>query len=71
MKKEKLYLYLGTNGTILSPVYLPDAYSVTKLQITAEDGKKLKNINNNNTCYFTTIPENELSDWKEIVDDLS
>ena len=41
MKKEILYHYLGVNGTILSPVYLEGIYSVKKVKLTAESGKRL------------------------------
>jgi hypothetical protein len=39
MQKEILYQYLGTNGTILSPVHLEDIYYVRKVRITASKDK--------------------------------
>ena len=39
MKKRVLYHYLGTNGTILSPVHLEDTYYVRKLELQADEGK--------------------------------
>ena len=41
MIKEVLYQYLGTNGTILSPVHLEDIYYVRKYKLIADNGKKL------------------------------
>ena len=41
MIKTTLYEYLGTNGTILSPVHLEDIYYIRKLELFADNGKKL------------------------------
>ena len=41
MIKEVLYEYLGTNGTILSPVHLEDIYYIRKFKLRADDGKQL------------------------------
>ena len=35
MTKEILYTYLGTNGTITSPVHLEDIYYTRKVRLTA------------------------------------
>lgn len=66
MIKEVLYQYLGTNGTILSPVHLEDVYYTRKIKLTAESGKILIN-NNGEKKYSIIIPENELSNWQEIL----
>jgi hypothetical protein len=65
MKKEILYNYLGTNGTILSPVFLEGIYSVRKVRLTAEEGKRLTK----DYIYFYStvlVSENELNEWKEV-----
>ena len=41
MIKTPMYEYLGTNGTICSPVHLEDIYYVKKYQLFADSGKKL------------------------------
>lgn len=65
MKKQILYNYLGTNGSILSPVHLEGIYSVKKVRLTADEGKQITKDNKN--FYFTTIvPENEVNDWYEV-----
>lgn len=65
MKKEILYHYLGTNGTILSPVFLEGIYCVKKIKLTASAGKHL--TKDGELKYSTiTIPENELDQWYEI-----
>lgn len=64
MRKTILYEYLGTNGTILSPVHLEDIYYVRKLKLHADDGKKLTK-DNKNFIVSVIIPEEELSEWKE------
>lgn len=65
MTKQVLYVYLGTNGTICSPVHLEDIYYVRKYRLTADQGKRLTKDDKN---YHDTvlIPESELSEWKEV-----
>jgi len=36
MIKEVMYVYLGTNGTICSPIHLEDIYYVRKYRLWAE-----------------------------------
>ena len=64
MKKEILYQYLGTNGTITSPVHLEDIYYVRKFKLTADSGKILTDGVTKNSSVI--IPEEELENWKEI-----
>lgn len=65
MQKEILYQYLGTNGTILSPVHLEDIYYVRKVRITAS---KDKQITKDGVHFYTaiTIPEEEVDSWYEV-----
>lgn len=65
MTKTKLYVYLGTNGTIESPVHLEDIYYTTRYRLNADNGKKLTK-DNENFYSAITIPEDELSEWKEV-----
>lgn len=64
MTKEIFYLYLGTNGTILSPVHLEDTYYMRKIRLTADKGKILSK-NGQNKCTTVLVPEEEVSDWSE------
>lgn len=64
MRKELLYTYLGTNGTITSPVHLEDIYYVRKLKLTADKGKVL--TNGDIETYSVIIAEDELDKWREI-----
>lgn len=65
MIKEVLYLYLGTNGTILSPVHLEDTYYSRRIRLTAEDNKKI--TKNGKDLYLSKIiPEDELDQWYEV-----
>lgn len=65
MIKETLYQYLGTNGTLLTPIHLEGIYSVKKVKLTAEKGKRL--TKDYNTFYNSIIvPEKEVSEWLEI-----
>lgn len=65
MTKEILYMYLGTNGTILSPVHLEDIYYIRKYRLWASEGKVLIK---DGRIYGTSkiIPEDELNEWSEI-----
>lgn len=65
MTKEILYTYLGTNGTITSPVHLEDIYYIRKVRLTADAGKQLTKDDVN---YYSvvTVPEEEVDLWKEV-----
>ena len=43
MTKTVLYHYLGTNGTITSPVHLEDVYYIRKFKLIADKDKILTN----------------------------
>lgn len=64
MTKTVLYQYLGTNGTILSPIHLEDIYFIRKLKLVADDGKKLTR-DGKNFVFSVIIPEEELDEWVE------
>ena len=65
MIKETLYQYLGTNGTILSPIHLEDIYYVRKLKLQADYGMRL--TKDGKTFVKTVvIPEEELDEWQEV-----
>ena len=65
MIKSVLYEYLGTNGTILSPIHLEDIYYVRKLQLQAGNGKRLTK-DNKNFVKTVVIPEEDLDLWQEV-----
>lgn len=65
MKKILLYTYLGTNGTITSPVHLEGIYCVKKYQLTADDEKFLTK-NGNDLVKSIVVNENDLDLWYEI-----
>lgn len=65
MTKIVMYEYLGTNGTILSPVHLEDIYYVRKLQLLANNNKRLTK-NGKDFVQNVVIPEDELDQWKEV-----
>lgn len=65
MKTIKLYTYLGTNGTITTPIHLENIYSVVKYRLTAEEGYLLTKDNKTFTD-SVVVPENEMSRWHEI-----
>ena len=65
MTKEVLYYYIGTNGSILSPVHLEDAYYTRRLRLTADDNKLLTR-DGKTFMTVVTIPEEDLNLWKEV-----
>ena len=67
MKREILYTYLGTNGTITTPIHIEDTYYVRKLRLIAGEGKVLTK-DNINYRYSTIIPEEDEDLWIEIDD---
>ena len=65
MTKEIFYTYLGTNGTITSPVHLEDIYYTRKVRLTADAGKQLTKDDVNYSS-VVTVPEEEVDLWKEV-----
>lgn len=65
MTTEVLYYYLGTNGSILSPIHLEDVYYTRRLKLTPDEGKLLTK-DGVETYASKIIPEDELKDWYEI-----
>lgn len=65
MIKTAYYTYLGTNGTITSPVHLENIYSIINYRLVAEEGKVL--TNGEHQVKVITVPEKEVSLWREIV----
>ncbi len=65
MTKTVYYTYLGTNGTITSPVHLEDVYFIRKYLLVAEGGKKLTK-DDKNFVDSVMIPEGEIDLWKEV-----
>lgn len=65
MTKQVLYTYLGTNGTITSPVHLEDIYYTVSYRLTAEGKRKLTK---DNKTFVTSIvvAEDEIKDWREV-----
>lgn len=64
MIKQIMYEYLGTNGSICSPVHLEDIYYVRKYKLIADDKKLL--VKGSRKEKSVLIPEDELDEWKEI-----
>lgn len=64
MTKTILYQYMGTNGTLTTPIHLEDVYYIRKVQLVADKGKILTNgiVYKN----MITIPEEDEVLWKEV-----
>ena len=64
MTKEKIYTYLGVNGTITSPVYLEGIYSIKKIRLIANKNKIL--TDGSQRISSIIVPEDEVENWTEI-----
>lgn len=59
MIKTPLYTYLGTNGTITSPVHLEGIYYVLKYRLEA-DANKFLTKDDKNYVKMVTVSEDEV-----------
>ena len=64
MKIYKSYRYIGLNGTLITPILLPDIKNYPYLNIIADEGKILTDGFEYRTN--VTIPEEEKQKWTEI-----
>lgn len=67
MKREVIYKYLGTNGIIESPVHLEDTYYIRLIELRAEKGMLL--TDGYKRMYSVRVPEDEVTNWYEVIDD--
>lgn len=66
MRKYTYYTYLGTNGTLTTPIYLEGIYSVKKITLIAENNKKLTKDFINFFDKVTVNTEEEINLWQEV-----
>lgn len=66
MISEKMYRYLGRNGSITSKILLENVSPIPMLKLTASKNKIL--CNGNKKAYTVTVFEDEVNEWKEIDD---
>lgn len=67
MKKQVIYKYLGTNGVLETPIHIEDTYYVRLIDLKADENMIL--TNGERKTYFTRVPEEEVSNWYEVIDD--
>ena len=66
MTKQVMYRYLGTNGTLETPIHLEDVYYTRFLRLFAEPGMKLTKDNKTFFSIVRVDNEEELSLWHEV-----
>jgi len=71
MIKTPLYTYLGTNGTITSPVHLEDIYYVLRYRLEAEQNKMLTNNDGKTLVKKVLVSADEVDQWKEVYSKVS
>ena len=64
MIKQIMYEYLGTNGSICSPVHLEDIYYIRKYKLIADDKKLL--VKGSRKEKSVLILEDDLDSRKEV-----
>lgn len=65
MTTEFMYTYLGTNGTLTTPIHLEGVPAMKKVRIKPAAGKKLTN-GTTTTDSAVIVAESEVANWKEI-----
>ena len=65
MTTEILYTYLGTNGTVTTPVHLEGVPAMKKIRINPAIGKKLTDGKLASTDAIV-VSESEVANWREI-----
>lgn len=63
MTKQIIYVYLGTNGVIESPVHLEDIYYTRRMRLMADSGYMLTNGKVQRLSVI--VPEDEIDEWQE------
>jgi hypothetical protein len=66
MIKTYIYTYLGTNGTLTTPIHLPGIYSVRNVKLEAESPYKRLTKDGINFYSNTIVSEEDLDNWYEI-----
>lgn len=64
MVSEKMYRYLGRNGTITTPIQLEDLPPIPMRRLKAEAGKIL--TNGHKQVKEIVVFEDEVSEWTEV-----
>jgi hypothetical protein len=64
MRKTALYTYMGTNGSLTTPIHLEGIQYILQYRLEAEGSKVL--TNGTEVKKIVTIPADKLDDWKEV-----
>lgn len=65
MTKTVFYTYLGTNGTLVTPIHLPGVYSVKSYRLDAGKDKKLTS-DGETFVQSVTVNQTEVDNWYEV-----
>lgn len=69
MTQQKLYKYIGYNGTITSPVLLPEINCIKLIEIKADNGYYL--TNGSRKVFSIIVPVEDLALWREELLDIN
>lgn len=67
MKKQFYYIYVGDNGIIETPIYLPGVPSVKKCCLIADEGKLLTK-DDITFKRSISVPVSSIDEWYEVID---
>ena len=66
MIKTYVYTYLGTNGTLTTPIHLQGIYSVRNIKLETESSQKRLTKEGINFYKNIIVSEEDLDNWYEI-----
>lgn len=66
MIKTYVYTYLGTNGTLTTPIHLQGIYSVRNIKLETESSQKRLTKDGINFYKNIIVSEEDLDNWYEI-----
>lgn len=64
MRKQKMYKYIGYNGTVTTHVLLDGISHLVMYELKADDGKYL--TNGKRKMKLVIVDENSVKDWIEV-----
>jgi hypothetical protein len=66
MTKTVIYKYIGYNGSVTTPILLPNVDHLKMIRLKAADGHIL--TNGEKRAYIVTVLEESVPDWIEVKD---
>lgn len=68
MQATPMYTYLGTNGSLFTPIHLEGIYFVVSYKLVADNGKLLTKDNSSFVKGVILESLNDAEQWTEVID---